>query len=62
MKYRGYEINRELSAPIPGEWWTFAADDYDGPEDDRSGIAVSIACAKNQIDLLEDTTHPGRKR
>jgi len=52
-KYKGYTITRE-NAPIPGEWWAFAADDYDGPEDNRAGIAVSIDCAKNQIDLLEE--------
>lgn len=34
--------------------WLYVHDDYDGPEDDRSGFAASIEACKAEIDEWEE--------
>ena len=53
MMYKGYRIEREYP-PIFGTWYSYAHEDYDGPEDIRCGVAKSIEAAKAHIDDLED--------
>ena len=49
VHYRGYLI--DICEFHPG--YTFAAEDYDGPEDERCGWAVDVDAAKEEIDELE---------
>lgn len=55
-RYRRYKIER-ADPPIPGEWWTFVHDDYDGPGDERCGFARSRADVLKMIDEIENE-HP----
>jgi len=52
-KYRGYTIEPAL-VPIPGDWYSYYHEDYDGDEDHRAGVARGIEQAKEWIDMLED--------
>ena len=54
-KYRGYVITRN-PPPIPTRKfdWEYCHEDYDGPGDNRCGVAASEEAAKAEIDELED--------
>ena len=54
MRYRGYTISYD-PPPIPCRKfdWTFCHKDYDGPEDNRCGVAANISECFAEIDELE---------
>lgn len=54
MKYRGYTItHNKQPIAIRTADWQFVADDYDGPPDNRCGVAPSCEACKEAIDELK---------
>jgi hypothetical protein len=53
IEYREFEIvYNPPSIPVRSFDWQFAHRDYDGPEDNRSGHAKSLADVKEMIDEM----------
>ena len=50
MKHRGYTITPTSGAAPAGHAWSYAHEDYDGPEDPRHGYGASPQDCKDQID------------
>lgn len=54
MIHRGFKIERGHGPP-PYHHWDFVHEDYDGPEDGRSGSGADVQDCKDRIDeMIED--------
>jgi len=58
IPYRGYTVYRSRWRHIKASHtkWLYHADDYDGPEDDRIGMAPNVAECEREIDDLFQTS------